>query len=178
MKGTFSFITDIRKEALADQLPVLEFGNSDTTVSVKISRDNIQVSRNGNDYPIGSKTFNIRHLSVTIQYYETGNTTIKIYDLTGEQIDTFTISGKIENVKLIGNSNDSQFLAKFTEFKLWSRILSEDDIKENIALGDGKSKLIILLTYHPSAIQSYKKFFEGAMDHYRAFLNSGDAFDL
>jgi hypothetical protein len=43
---------------------------------------------------------------------------------------------------------------------------------------NGKSKLIVLLTYHPSAIQSYKTFFEGAMDHYRAFLNSGDAFDL
>ncbi|MCH4182648.1 MAG: uracil-DNA glycosylase family protein [Prevotella sp.] len=43
---------------------------------------------------------------------------------------------------------------------------------------DGKSKLIILLTYHPSAIQSYETFFEGAMDHYRAFLNSEIAFDL
>jgi hypothetical protein len=43
---------------------------------------------------------------------------------------------------------------------------------------NGKSKLIILLTYHPSAIKSYKTFFEGAMDHYRAFLNSEKAFDL
>ena len=54
----------------------------------------------------------------------------------------FTISGKIENIKLIGNS-DSQYLAKFTEFKLWSRILSDSDIKKNIALGDGKSQLIL-----------------------------------
>ncbi len=39
--------------------------------------------------------------------------------------------------------------------------------------------LIILNTYHPSARQSYITFFEGAMDHYRAFLNNPDlAFDL
>lgn len=39
--------------------------------------------------------------------------------------------------------------------------------------------LIILNTYHPSARQSYITFFEGAMDHYRAFLNNSDlAFDL
>ena len=80
MNGTFSFITDIKKEALASQLPVLEFGNSNITVTVKVSRDNIEISKNGESESIGSKTFNIRHLSFTIQYYETGNTTIRYRD--------------------------------------------------------------------------------------------------
>ena len=58
------------------------------------------------------------------------------------------------------------------------KIQDHNSIRIRPAKNDVES-LIILNTYHPSARQSYLTFFEGAMDHYRAFLNNPDwAFDL
>ena len=58
------------------------------------------------------------------------------------------------------------------------KIQGHNSIRIRPAKNDVES-LIILNTYHPSARQSYITFFEGAMDHYRAFLNNSDlAFDL
>ena len=83
------------------------------------------------------------------------------------------------NVIVCTNKNIYQFIIDmYGGDDVFSKIPDHNSIRIRRPEKDGKSKLIILLTYHPSAIQSYKTFFEGAMDHYRAFLNSGDAFDL
>lgn len=148
INGTVSFISDIKREALDSELPVIEFGNYDNLINIKISRESISITKNGETHTTGSRTFNVRHLTFTFEYHETNNTTIKIYDLDGEQIDIFTIPKKIDSFKIYANSIGTTNLAKISELKLWSRILSQQDIKKNIALGDGKTKIILdLLTY-------------------------------
>lgn len=148
VNGTVSFISDIKREALESEFPVIEFGNSDNLINIKISRESIFITKNGETHTTGSRTFNVRHLTFTFEYYETNNTTIKIYDLDGEQIDIFTIPKKIDSFKIYANSIGTTNLAKISELKLWSRILSQQDIKKNIALGDGKTQIILdLLTY-------------------------------
>ena len=148
VNGTVSFISDIKREAVDSEFPVIELGNSDNLINIKISRANISITRNGQTYTKGNSTFNVRHLTFTFEYYETNNTTIKIYDLDGEQIDIFTIPKKIDSFKIYANSIGTTHLAKISELKLWSRILSQQDIKKNIALGDGKTKIILDLSYY------------------------------
>lgn len=86
------------------------------------------------------------------------------------------------NVIVCTNENIYQFIIDMYGVDNDSSKIPDPDHKHNSirirSEKNSKSKLIVLLTYHPSAIQSYKTFFEGAMDHYRAFLNSEKAFDL